>query len=398
MIEKVGVSGSSDQYAALGVQSDKSGVRKTFEGGIDNDFPGAFVNIIRHPMFPGYVTTLHGDGDGSKMILRVLMYLLTGNPKWLEGFADDALSMNLSDIAAAGFVPPDCFVKVIDLLNVNAFNVDKGALLGAIKRGFERLFELYRYHGFTFRFLGGETADLPRQEQTAAGDVAVDAVMREEGVVAGNVRPGDRIWGFASAGQAVWETESNSGIQSNGLTHAVDTLVWSGYAREFPQVLPHGEEFHGRYQIDDVVDGVGSVFEALLSPTRQWSLLIDILIGKLKAAGVFHLLHGISLNSGGGATKVKNVGVGGIVYQKRMPEPAPIFRLIQSESGEQWMHMFRSYNCGVGVDVIGELALAPYLKETERETGVRLYELGECAACDGENRVVLTTDYGTFGY
>lgn len=392
------VSGTGDQYANLGVQSDKSRVRKTFASGINNDFVGAFVNIIRDPFFLGYVLTQHADGDGSKSIARYLAYLITDDPRWLTGMVLDAWSMNFSDNAAAGLVSQALHI-VTDTFNVNAFNIPKQLALDCLRDGFAWLRELYRQHGFEFiYFLGGETADLPRQVTTSVFDITVGARMREEGVVKGDVRSGDHIWGFASDGQAAWETERNSGIQSNGLTHAVDTLVWSAYTFEFPGVLTHGERFHGRYRIDDVAEGVGPVFEALLSPTRQWALLIDILIGKLKAAGEFHLLHGISLNSGGGATKVRNVGVGGIEYQKRMPEPPGIFRLIQSESGEQWRNMFRSYNCGVGIDVIGDAGLESFLRAVEQETGVRLYELGQCIACDGENRVVLETEYGTFRY
>lgn len=49
-------------YARLGVDAGKGSVRKTFGGIIDNDFPGAFVNIVRDPERPGEVFTGHMDG------------------------------------------------------------------------------------------------------------------------------------------------------------------------------------------------------------------------------------------------------------------------------------------------------------------------------------------------
>ena len=142
-----------------------------------------------------------------------------------------------------------------------------------------------------------------------------------------------------------------------------------------------------------------TVSQALLSPTRQWPILIRALIVALKHSGDFHLLHGISLNSGGGATKILHVGRGGIVYKKDMPEPPSIFRLIQIESGEKWRDMYQSFNCGVGLDVVG--ADDPRFKQTLEAVSVssevKLYELGVCqASSDGANHVALETPYGRF--
>lgn len=106
------------------------------------------------------------------------------------------------------------------------------------------------------------------------------------------------------------------------------------------------------------------------------------------------------MNTGGGATKVMNLGPGGIVFHKNMPEPPPIFRLIQTESGEVWENMFRTFNCGVGLDVIGDEGLGGYLAEVEAETGVRLYDLGYCSVHPDPlmKSVELSTPYSQFVY
>lgn len=111
------------------------------------------------------------------------------------------------------------------------------------------------------------------------------------------------------------------------------------------------------------------------------------------------MLHGISMNTGGGATKISHVGQG-ILYEKSMPVPPLIFQLIQSESGESWQNMFEDFNCGIGIDVVGEdseeFTLA--LKEVEAETGIKLFELGKCEKYKGKgNNIVLDTPYGCFG-
>lgn len=396
-------SNDKDQYAALGVDAGKEIVREIFKDGVRNDFPGAFINILRSKLFPGYVRTQHGDGDGSKSVLRILMYYITNDISWLYGLVDDAWSMNFGDAAAGGFTEGEFMVT--DIINLNRFHAPKEELLKAINTRVQELLNLYELNGFddianSICFLGGETADLPRQVQTSVFDITVSGYMLEAGVIKGNVQPGDRIWGYGSDGQAAWERYPNSGIMSNGLTLGIDTLINSDYANQYPHLLPAGETFHGRYRVNDP-SGVSdlTIAEALLSPTRQWAILIKLLIDILKADGKLYLLHGISMNTGGGATKIGHVGTGGVVYHKRMPKPPELFQLIQSESGEKWKNMFKSFNCGVGLDIVSEEGLIPYLMEVERATQVKLYLLGKCEKGEpGKNNILLETQYGTFSY
>lgn len=122
---------------------------------------------------------------------------------------------------------------------------------------------------------------------------------------------------------------------------------------------------------------------------------------KLKERRCFNQLHGISVNTGGGATKVKNLGRGGIEYCKTMPEPPEIFQMIQRESGETWKNMYQSFNMGVGLDIIGENSpeLQKVLEEVSAECEVKLFDLGECHKFAGPgNRVSLSTEYGEFEY
>lgn len=384
-----------DRYAELGVDAGKAGVRAVFHDGIDNDFPGAWVNIVAHPFDPDLVMTQHMDGDGSKSIQRLLAYAETGDPAVFAGMVDDAVSMNSGDMAAAGFVGAQYWT---DVLNVNSRNAPKEVLLRQIKRRFVELRGIYREHGFQVLWLGGETADLPQQVQTLAFDVAMLGMARRRDVIKGDIRPGDRIWGFASDGQAAWENEPNSGIMSNGLTLARTCLMDVGYNETYPQLMVPGSRYEGRFTVCGQTDMLGgmTVGDAIISPTRQWAILIKILIGKLVAADALHLLHGISMNTGGGASKIANLGNGGILFSKEMPIPPPIFQLIQQESEEYWRNMFRTFNCGVGLDVVGDSELRPFLKETEAEARVRLFELGVCASLGDSSRnvVQLSTPYG----
>lgn len=389
------------QYAKLGVDAMKGSVRKVFGQLVDNDFPGAFVNIVRDPERLGEVFTGHMDGDGSKFIQRVLMYRESGSNDQtiFRGAADDALSMNTGDIAAAGFTSG--VLTVTDILNVNGFNVPKQEVMEQIGGRLAELMDLYRQHGFKIYFLGGETADLPHQVQTVAFDVNVHARVEEAGLITGNVQPGDCVWGFASDGQAAWETEPNSGIMSNGLTLARMCLMGTWYTEKYPDLVRSGAAYSGCFSVNNdqpILDGM-SIGQALVSPTRQWAILIKTLIDRLRWHNCLDLLHGITMNTGGGATKVLHLGKGRIRYQKCMPEPPGIFRLVQRESGEAWRDMYQNFNCGIGIDVIGDPELDRHIRWVEQETRVRHYRLGACEACsEGGNKVVLETSFGEFSY
>jgi phosphoribosylformylglycinamidine cyclo-ligase len=213
--------------------------------------------------------------------------------------------------------------------------------------------------------------------QTVAFDVNVHARAKERDLILGNVQPGDRIWGFASDGQAVWEDQPNSGIMSNGLTLARMVTMDKSYTEKYPDLVRQGGSYTGKFMAGfrpAGLDGM-TIDEALTSPTRQWAILIKFLIDLLKEEHALHLLHGITMNTGGGATKVLHLGTGGIWYQKTMPFPPPIFRLVQSESGEDWCDMYRNFNCGIGIDIVGDEGLRPVLEWLARETRVPVHDL-----------------------
>lgn len=176
--------------------------------------------------------------------------------------------------------------------------------------------------------------------------------------------------------------------------------MYPRYGVKYRHLTRSGNVYSGKYLVTDRPEILGgyTVSQALMSPTRQWAILIRVLIEKLKQAGIFYMLHGISMNTGGGATKIGHVGQG-IIYKKKMPEPPPIFRLIKRESGETWRNMFQTFNMGVGIDVVGEndSDFRRVLKKVGWETCVKMFELGFCYPNSSKkNRVILETQFGEF--
>jgi phosphoribosylformylglycinamidine cyclo-ligase len=395
---------SKSIYEQLGVDPSKSSVREIFEKVVDNEYPGAFVNIVTDPYCPDRALTMHQDGDGSKFVQRFLHYFESGDERIFAGMVDDALAMNTGDIAASGFVFGPWVIT--DILNVNLPPDLKKTVIRVVASRMLELMDLYHQHGFEISFLGGETADLPDQVRSGVFDIGITAWADKKDLITGNVQNGDLIFGFSSDGRAVWEDQENSGIMSNGLTMARSELMSGDYNEKYPSLKREGSFYKGTFHYDDRLpefNGI-SVSEAILSPTRQWPLLIRRIISLLKEANALYMLHGISMNTGGGATKVKNVGRGGIMYVKNMPTPPPIFRLIQKVSNESWENMYQSFNCGMGIDIVGldHPVFVDILEKAALECELFLHTLGICHDSPylehGENKLSLNTPYGLFRY
>lgn len=385
-------------YEELGVDPHKSAVKDIFAKIIRKDFPNAFCNIVKDAKRRGYVRTKHSDGSGSKSVQRVLHYLETGEEEIFQDDVFDALSMNTGDIAASGFVERYDLTQTIA---INSGNVNKDVILRQNALGWIKAIELYRQYGIELVLFGGETADLPDQTNSYILDMDVSANAREWEIIKGDICPGDTIFGFSSGGRAVWEGALNSGQMSNGLTLSRTGLMHKDYAAKYPFLCRPDKAYRGRYSVHDKVDGVGRISDAILSPTRQWVIVIKLLIDELKMRNSLDLLHGIVMNTGGGATKIKNIGEN-INYCKYVPfEILPYFKFIQAETEESWENMFVTFNMGVGLDIIGSnhnYILSKAIRAVSEKTGIESFNLGSCHKGNGKNSVSLLTKYGTFEY
>ncbi len=392
------MSQEQDLYQQLGVASDKSGIKANFDELIDNEYPQAFVNINTDPSNPDKRTTMHADGDGSKFIQRVLDYYENGDENVFAGIVDDALSMNTSDIAAAGFVFGR--IHLVDIFDCGNAKI-KDIVTRQIAKRFLELKKLYTDFGFDLKFFGGETADLPYQVKSGVFNVVAHAWADKEDIISGDVKVGDIILGVRSDGQASWENVPNSGVMSNGQTLLRSGAMDISYNKKYPD-LGDGSFYRGRHEpgaIPTILGGM-TVGEAILSPTRQWAFVIRLILEELKKRGLLHMLHGISINTGGGATKVKNLGKG-MTFVKNMPEAAPVFCFIQEETKQPWQHMFTTFNCGIGIDIVGEdkQEFVDTVKGVVSECCLVCPTLGMVhQSYDDKNHVVLNTPYGRFGY
>jgi len=379
------------RYAELGVNVKKPGIEK-FKDIVDNLYPEAFCVVQRDPSDPAMGLVTHTDSAGSKPIQAYIMYRETGDASWFRGLAQDALAMNINDILCVGADP----VTFVDYVAFNTLQIERVPLLGALSEGFSGCLNTLRKEGMPLMFAGGETADLPDLLRTL--DVCVTMVGRaklRDIVTGGKVAPGDIIVGLRSGGEARYEQGVNSGIMSNGHTLARASLMSPDYVKRYPEAShPAGGRYRGRFRFDDHLDELGAtVGEALLSPTRLYVPIAKAVLRRV-GGGV----HGMVHNTGGGQTKCLRLGRSIEYFKDGLPEPDPIFRLIQREGGVEWREMYQVFNMGVGYEFIVEPDVVDEVVSAAEAFGLGVHVVGRCEPSRSGNTLRVSSPHGDFLY
>jgi phosphoribosylformylglycinamidine cyclo-ligase len=377
------------RYEELGVDVSKKGV-EFLKRIIDDIFPEAFCPVVKDPLNPGWGIILHTDGAGTKPVVSYIYYKETGEEKFFETLADDIVAMNIDDAACVGGFP----VAFSDYVAVNPFKVPKQELLKSLAKGFSRVFSRLRENGVEVIFSGGETADLPDIVRTF--DVSGTVMARVElskAITGGNISPGDLIVGLRSGGRSTYEERDNSGIMCNGITLARHCLLTKEYLEKYPEI-GSGEVkgYYGRFKTDSFVDELNmTVGEALLSPTR---IYLPIILEVLERVEVKAIIH----NTGGGLTKCLKIGRNIKYVKDNLPEPDPIFRLIQAESREDPKNMYRGFNMGVGLEIVVKKGGEEAVVKSSEKFGVNAQVIGRCEKSSNGNSVVISSKHGKFKY
>jgi len=106
----------------------KKGI-ESFRRAVFNLHPESFCVVQPDPLMPGWGLVLHTDSAGSKTIAAYLGYRETGEPRWFEGLAQDALAMNINDLACVAAQP----LSFVDYVAFNTLLIDRVDLLEAQK-------------------------------------------------------------------------------------------------------------------------------------------------------------------------------------------------------------------------------------------------------------------------
>lgn len=369
-----------DQYARFGASSSKEDVHKAIENLDKGIAPGAFCKVL--PDFLGgdaaFVNALHADGAGTKSVLAYLYWKETGDLSVWRGIAQDSVVMNLDDLLCVGasgdFVLSSTIGRNRRLI--------PGEVLRALIEGTESFCASLRDLGVPVYFAGGETADMGDVVRTIVVDSALACRFpRRNLIVASAIRPGDRLIGLSSSGQAAYEEEWNSGIASNGLTLVRHVLLSSWYSTAFPEsidpVFEASGGYRGRFRLTDtVLSRHGDLGKGLLSPTRTYAPFFAALWKNTDREQVSGIVH----NTGGGHSKVAHFIRGAEVEKNPEMAMPEVFGLIQKEAGLGDEEMWKTFNCGIRMEIYCRPALADTVHAVARQFGIESFDLGEVRA------------------
>jgi phosphoribosylformylglycinamidine cyclo-ligase len=385
-------------YAQRGVSAQKEEVHQATEKLDKGLYPNAFCKI--YPDYLGgdanWVNLMHADGAGTKSILAYLYWKETGDISVWKGIAQDAIAMNLDDLLCVGIFDNLLFSSTIDR---NKRNIP-GDVLSVIINGSQEFFDELKTYGVGIQYLGGETADVGDVVRTIAVNGTMTARWPKDKLITNDkIRAGDVIVGFASFGQASYETAYNSGIGSNGLTSARHDTLHKTYGARFHEsydtTLDESVVYIGPHRMTDPVDvpghtagGAGTVTtdigHLLLSPTRTYAPLLKRLLTEQ-----FDKIHGLIHCSGGGQTKCMKYLPGNFrVIKDNLFEPPLIFKQIQAASGSDDREMYQVFNMGHRLEVFTDAAAADAMIEAGRQFNIDAQIVGRVEEASGKSLVL----------
>lgn len=379
-------------YSKRGVSAQKEEVHKATEKLDKGLYPYAFCKI-----YPDYLTgdanwvnLMHADGAGTKSILAYLYWKETGDISVWKGIAQDAIVMNLDDLLCVGIHDNLLFSSTIDRNK----KLVPGEVLEVIINGTQEIFDELKQYGVNIHFLGGETADVGDVVRTIAVNGTMTARWPKNKLVTNEkIRPGDVIVGFASFGQAQYETAYNSGLGSNGLTSARHDVLGKYYAQQYKESyensLSDDVVYIGPYRMTDRLDtapGNLNIGQLLLSPTRTYAPLLKQLFEKQ-----FDAIHGLIHCSGGGQTKCMKYLPGDYrIVKDNLFEPPIIFQVIQKASGSDLREMYQVFNMGHRLEVFTTEEAAAGMIQAGKALGIDAQIVGRVEA-GARKELVLKT-------
>jgi phosphoribosylformylglycinamidine cyclo-ligase len=269
------------------------------------------------------------DGVGSKVLIAEML-------DKFDTVGIDCIAMNVNDLICVG-AEPLVFVDYYATEQANkemAKEVAQGLVTGAIQS--------------KMAIIGGETATLPDIIKSHNGKgfdlsgTAIGMVEKDKVVLGEKIVPGDAIYGIAS-----------NGLHSNGYSLARKVLL-------------------EKYTVNDEVEGL-NLGEELIRPT---SIYVQEVLEILNEAEV----HGLANITGGGFLKLgrllRNAKTKVGVVLDNLPEPQPIFGLIQKLGNVTNSEMYKTFNMGVGFCIIAPESENEKIHAICKKHGKQAYKIG----------------------
>ncbi len=346
------------KYELRGVSASKSDVHKAIKGLDKGLFPLAFCKIMPDVVAgdPDYVNIMHADTAGTKTSLAYLYWKETGDMSVWEGIAQDAIVMNLDDMACVGVIDD---ILISSTIGRNR-NLIPGEVISAIITGAKSFLSMLADHGVMVHMSGGETADVGDIVRTIDVGYTTFARSHKDKLIINDIKDGNVIVGIAGYGQSTYEHNYNGGMGSNGLTSARHDVFGKQYYDKYPDSFDHHspEEliYSGSRSLTDKIDIDGQEIDLgklVLSPTRTFLPLLKKVIDNYKNS-----ITGMIHNTGGAHTKVKKFAPGRRIIKDNLLPIPPLFNIIKEESGTEFSEMFQVFNMGTRLEIYTDTASA----------------------------------------
>lgn len=337
------------KYLQRGVSAKKEDVHHAIsnlnQGLYSNLFCKVFPDILGSD--EGYINLMSSDGSGTKSVIAYLYWKETGNASVFRGIGQDALVMNLDDMACVGSIDNFLFTSII---NRNKHRIP-GEIIKEIIDGTQEYIDRLSDYGVHIVYTGGETADVGDVVRTISVDASMVSRMRKEDVIhTGNIHSGQIIVGLASYGHCIYEKEYNSGMGSNGLTSARHDLLsshYASYSESIESLVDPSVQYTGKNRLTDIVYNDIPLGKLILSPTMSYTPVLKRIFDTIGRDHIDSIVH----CTGGAASKVLHfVNNVKIVKNNYLPIPF-LFNYIQSESGTDWKEMFQVFNMGTRLEL-----------------------------------------------
>ncbi len=391
----------SYKYEIRGVSAGKEEVHAAIKHLDKGLYPMAFCKILPDVVAGSgrHCNIMHADTAGTKTSLAYLYWRETGDLRVWKGIAQDALVMNLDDMACVGCTDG---ILVSSTIGRNKNLIPAEVISELIQAGVD-FREKMAAHGIGLHLAGGETADVGDIVRTIDVGYTTFARMRRSDLVINDIQAGDVAVGLAGFGQASYEFEYNGGMGSNGLTGARHDVFSKIYGEKYPDSFdpntPAEVIYTGSKNLVDLVNVGDRMIPAgklVLSPTRTYlpvlKKIFDVYKGRKRKR-----IHGLIHCTGGGQTKVRNfIQNKRVVKNSLFPLP-PLFELIQKESGTGWREMYQVFNMGHRLEVYLREKDAQTIVDIARSFNIEAQIIGHVEESQGE-QVLVESPFGSFEY
>lgn len=389
----------AQKYALRGVSANKSEVHDAIRHLDKGLYPLAFCKIL--PDFaandPDYCNIMHADTAGTKTSLAYMYWRETGDLSVWKGIVQDAIVMNLDDMACVG-----CIDNIILSSTIGRNkNLITGDVIKTIIESTVEFADKMREYGIELNLAGGETADVGDIVRTIDVGYTAFARMPRKNLIVNDMKAGDVIVGFASYGQSIYEDAYNAGMGCNGLTSARHDVFSHAYTEGYPDSFdpntPKQVIYTGNKKLTDTLtidNQTYNIGKLVLSPTRTYLPLIKKILTHTEGGqGISGIIH----STGGGQTKaLKFVKNKRLVKDNLFPIP-PLFDLIQTESGTDWREMYQVFNMGCRLEVYCQPSIAQSLIDISKAFNIDAQIIGHVEDAEGE-KLTLKSPYGVFDY